>query len=1029
MFKKIRKIVWTIVCLFFFAGLSYTFVFAGETGRTVRVGVYPLEGFHSFDTSGNCSGYDVDYLKKISGYTGWSYEYVEASSWSEAIEMLRENKIDLLAPSQITAERLEEFGFSSFPIGKVYAAILTTKDNETVYEDYEAFNQMTFGIESGNTYAKIFEDYKALHGFEPKIVFFDNQKELEAALQNKEVDAIVANVMRASSDMKLLGKAGTAQYYYMYRKDDLKLGEELANALNQIEIADPDFQASLVTEYFPIYNEDPMTKEEIDFVKSLPTLRVGIWDDSRPISYVDEKTGKVTGMTVDLLNQISEASGISFEYVLVDRHHPNMVDFNEKQLDLMADVRSNSFTQKKYEGDLTISYVDTQAVLVSKKGEVPVGKAQKIAIPRCSDNLQSMLREFYPDYSYSYYSTVENAFKAVVEDRADFVIANQYIVDYELNKPVFENLQAVPNSGYDEPFSLMRIHGAEDSQLEAQSTLLISVLNKAIEQAGSSKVQQCIINYTTGMPYQLSFGEICYKYRIPLSVIGVLVVLICALAAHYVATRRRQMAVIRNTNTELESMNCQLEEALEDVNQASRAKSQFLAQMSHEIRTPMNAIIGLSTLIRSNLDDHIKVEDYLNKIDGSSRLLLGIINDVLDMSEIENGKLKIDCAPYDFKQAISNVCNMFYQQASQKNIQFQVHMKGVTREKIIGDELQQRLFRPFEQESASTARKHGGSGLGLAIAKELVECMNGTIQVESKPGTGTVFTVDLTFEAGEENEPVFQEEFSEIRVLVVDDDREACAYCEEILERIGVTHSSAYSGEDALEMLGEAEDQDKPFNLCLVDWKMPQMDGLELTEEIRSIFGDDAAIVVLTAYDLNEVMDRGKEAGANFFITKPLFQSEIYNVLMKIASGEKPVTEKKPEKQYHYEGKTILVVDDVALNLEVVVSLLKMTGANVVCAEDGRQALDMFVDNKVGTFDCIFMDINMPVMDGYEATKAIRSSEKADAGTVPIFAMTANAFSSDVTEALNAGMNGHIAKPVETGVLFQTLDEVFLKDA
>jgi CheY-like chemotaxis protein len=343
----------------------------------------------------------------------------------------------------------------------------------------------------------------------------------------------------------------------------------------------------------------------------------------------------------------------------------------------------------------------------------------------------------------------------------------------------------------------------------------------------------------------------------------------------------------------------------------------------------------------------------------------------------------------------------------------------------MSEEMLGRLFQPFEQESASTARKHGGSGLGLSIAKRLVEKMNGSIQVESVQEQGTTFTVDIPFGICEQSKYTSENDFADIKVLIVDDDEDACAYCGEILDRIGVKHDKADEGEQALEMLGEAEEQDEAYQMCLIDWKMPEMDGIELTKNIREIFGQDAVIIILTAYDLNEVEEKGIQAGADYFIAKPIFQSTIFNALMRIKSGKLVPDITKREGDHHYKGKKVLIAEDVALNMEVVVSLLKMVDIEVVCAEDGKQAVDLFRNNPVGSFDCIFMDINMPVMDGYEATKIIRNSEKKDAKTIPIYAMTANAFASDVTEALNAGMNGHIAKPIETAVLYKTLDTVF----
>lgn len=560
---------------------------------------------------------------------------------------------------------------------------------------------------------------------------------------------------------------------------------------------------------------------------------------------------------------------------------------------------------------------------------------------------------------------------------------------------------------------------------------------------------------------------------------GKVVAVISLLAAAFMAVVLMIMRAVyeRRKSVELEEKNQQLVKAVQAAQTASGAKSQFLAQMSHEIRTPMNAIIGLTTIAKSEIQNPEKIKEYLTKIDNSSRLLLGIINDILDMSAIERGKLKIGKEVFNFRKQLSSIVSVFYQQAKNKQITFRVHMNGVTEETLIGDELRvnqvmmnllsnavkftpsggcidfivtqtsrsldkvymrfevrdtgcgmsedmmKRLFSPFEQQDASTARKHGGSGLGLSITRHLVEMMGGTIRAESVQNQGSTFIVDLPFLSS--NEPLPQNDnFQDIRILVVDDEEDACQYCGILLDRLGVRYDYVTDGEAALEALGEAEDSGEPYTLCMVDWQMPSMDGLELTREIRSIFGDESVVVIVSAYDMNEIQEEGREAGVSYFVEKPMFQSSLFNVLQRVAGKGIEDKDKKPG-EYDFSGKHVLLAEDVELNREVAVKLLNMVGIEVSCAEDGYEAVEIYDKAPDGFFDCILMDINMPRMDGYEAVRAIRKSSKPDALTVPVFAMTANAFSEDVTAVMDAGMNGHIAKPIETEILYETLQEVF----
>ncbi len=500
--------------------------------------------------------------------------------------------------------------------------------------------------------------------------------------------------------------------------------------------------------------------------------------------------------------------------------------------------------------------------------------------------------------------------------------------------------------------------------------------------------------------------------------------------------------------------------------------------MSHEIRTPMNAIVGMTTLARSKVDQPEQTLDYLNKIEGASKVLLNIINDVLDMSAIESDKMHLANNPFNFKELINGITALYYGQCKTKEITFNVTLRDVTSVVLVGDSLRlnqillnllsnalkftprggtihldiaelsvkenqgyfeltvadsgcgmddamlHRLFKPFEQESATTAKEYGGSGLGLSITKNLVDMMHGTIRATSQKGEGTTFTVNLPFGIGESPTLESSDKFKSIRALVVDDDEDTRDYTAIVLDRIGIEHHSAPSGEEAVKMLEDAHAQGSGYDVCFLDWKMPGMDGITLTRHIRELYDEDTIIIIVSAYDLSEVAEEAKAAGANIFVTKPLFQSTVFDVLMGL-SGGKYKTISTEADTYNFTGKRVLLAEDNALNMEIATELLAMTGLKVDGVENGLEALKAFESSEVNTYDAILMDIQMPEMDGYEATTAIRKSAHPQGATIPILAMTANAFTEDVNMALGAGMNGHIAKPIDTEILYSTLSQCF----
>ena len=529
-------------------------------------------------------------------------------------------------------------------------------------------------------------------------------------------------------------------------------------------------------------------------------------------------------------------------------------------------------------------------------------------------------------------------------------------------------------------------------------------------------------------------------------------------------------------NDELKRQQKILQDALLVAQKANDAKRDFLSRMSHEIRTPMNAIIGMSAVAFNYLDDKKRTADCLSKITFSSKHLLMLLNDVLDMSKIENGKLNIRQELFDLKNLVTSLADINYGLATAKGLSFEIVISGFKDELLLGDSMRvnqillnllsnaikftpkggsvrleirmlrsasdkiwlrfivkdsgigmkkeflEHLYEPFEQADNGIARKYGGTGLGMAITKNLVAIMDGTIEVESQEGAGTTFMVDLPFGVSKVDKKTAAE-MEEMRVLVVDDDNDTCEHAVVLLKGMGVNVDWALNGFEAIEKVRSAcEDDGRCYDVCFIDWCMPELDGIETARRMRRYVGPDVLIIIISAYDWSGIEEQAKAAGVNAFIAKPFFASNLYNTLLTVS--------RKPElgfsavgnkETYDFGGKKVLLVEDNELNMEIASELLKFVNLQVEHAENGKVAVDIFRNSKEKEYALIFMDIQMPLMNGYDAARCIRSSEHPAAGTIPIIAMTANAFNDDVQAAFDAGLNGHLAKPIDVEVLYKTI--------
>ncbi|MBR2121451.1 MAG: response regulator [Lachnospiraceae bacterium] len=584
----------------------------------------------------------------------------------------------------------------------------------------------------------------------------------------------------------------------------------------------------------------------------------------------------------------------------------------------------------------------------------------------------------------------------------------------------------------------------------------------------NSRREECILAYT---PVAASGGW-TFIGIMPVKDLGVNTenwLLIGAVSAGLLILFILDMAVMLNFNKKLQA-------AAKEAAAASRAKTDFLSTMSHDIRTPMNAIIGLTTIAEKNLGDPEAVGENLRKISMASNHLLTLINDILDISKVESGKLNLSPLTFSIVETVENLVNLSQPMIKEKNIEFNFRTGRMEKEYFYADQLRlnqiyinilsnaikytepggrvsvdmreeespkpgcmrltyrvsdtgigmspefmANMYQPFLRQTDSRVNTIQGTGLGLAITKQMVDLMEGTIECQSEQGKGTTFTVilDLPIADRQRDDMVLDP----MDVLIVDDDEILLDTAVDTLESLGVTAERARSGMEAIGMITHRHQTGRDYDVVILDWKMPDVDGIETIHRIRTEADAKTPILLVSAYDWSDIEDMAKEAGANGFVSKPLFRSKLYDKINALLGTEAKSVE--PEDDYtDLQGMNILIAEDNDVNWEIISAMLAMFGITTERAENGRICVDMMSEAKEGSYDLIFMDIQMPEMNGLDATRNIRAMNDPWASSIPIVAMTADAFSENVAECLNAGMNGHIAKPIDIKLVIKEIRRI-----
>ena len=1047
---------------------------AAETAsaKVVRVGSFE-DTFNYVNEKGARKGYGYELLETLSGYAGWQFEYVTCD-WSDCFEKLKNGEIDIIGGISYTEDRTQEMLFSDEPMGvEKYYLYADLSRADISASDFKTLNGKKIGVLMGTEPEVMLAEWEEKYGLKTEHVNISNNEDVKQKLANHEIDCFVSleESFWAERGISTITRVGESGIYYAINKNRPDIKEELDDAMRALDEAVPFYTADLYKRYFSMDYTPILTGEEKAWLRKHGAIRMGFLASDSGVSTFDPATGEFTGVITDYIQFAADCLGnqeLEFQLVGYDSKEAELDALKSGEIDMIFHCDQNPNLAEEYHFACTNTTWTSNLMAVTNKQHFNENNVNRIAVPQNKLSLKKYLAFYYPQWEIVDCDTQEDAARLVKDGQADCFVTgisseNKYSKKYSFySVPLVNPVRScfAVNSG---------------------NRSLLSILNKTIKAMPVNMLAGALAMYkSSARKVTLSdfIKDNFFKVML-ISSIAVAVVLLTILMLLQKA--RKAEAAARKAASDTQELNAKLQVAVEKAESANRAKSTFLSNMSHDIRTPMNAIIGFTTLALSNIDDTDRVKDYLGKTLASSNHLLSLINDVLDMSRIESGKIHLEEVEVNLSDVLHDLKTIVSGQIYAKQLELYMDAMDVTDEDVYCDktrlnqillnllsnaikftpaggtvsvrvrqlagkvrgcgqyefrikdngigmsqEFAQKIFEPFERERTSTVSRIQGTGLGMAITKNIVDMMGGTIEVQTAQGKGTEFTVCVPMRAQTEQRPVEKiTELEGLKALVVDDDFNTCDSVTKMLVKVGMRAEWTLSGKEAVLRARQSIEMSDVYHAYIIDWRLPDMNGIEVTRQIRSLH-DDTPIIILTAYDWSDIEVEAKAAGVTAFCSKPMFMSDLRETLMS-ALGQKSADAVQgllPEKNADFKGKHILLVEDNALNREIAQEILREYGFLVDSAENGAVAVEKVSNAAPGSYDLVLMDVQMPIMDGYTATRKIRALDDPARAKLPILAMTANAFDEDRRNALESGMNGFLSKPIVIDDLVQELRKI-----
>lgn len=1051
--KRLLAAVFVLLCLTLFWNHA---VYADETGsrEVVKVGFFALNGYHMRAEDGTYSGYGYEFLRLAARYLDINYEYVGyEKSWEEMQQMLLDGEIDLLTSAQKTEERIALFDFSK-PIG-TSSLIVTVKNNNDliIAQAYHTYDGMRVGMLYGNSRNDEFAQFAQEKGFSYEPVYFSGCDELAEALQNGQVDALVTSSLRRTQKERMIENFASREYYVMVQKGNAKLLNQINYAIDQLNATEGDWKNTLNNKYYSHLEAKNLEFTDLEteiirqYASGEKTLTISCSVDRAPYSYVED--GMLKGIIPDYFQMLAEYAGLPYE-VLIPSTRAELRQWQEEgTADVFIDGRlSSEQWVESHDSAISVPYITMRLAMVTRRDFD--GTVRTLAVAE-NQGLSGIEEGLIKDAKQIMVSTREEGMQAVLDGKVDAAFVYLYTAQEFVNQ---DERGLLTYTALEEPVYEYQMVVTKDAP-----HALAGILSKCIYAMPSGTIENIASEYTS---YKAADVNVLTWIRIypVLSIMIFAVVFFMCLFAVLLYERQKAVKIEKQRSAELEKLNQQAQAA-------NKAKSDFLTNISHDIRTPMNAIVGIADLLEHEEGLSDKLYTYVQKMQLSSQHMLSLINNVLDMSKIEADEVVLNYEAVDLAKQIEQIDSIIRLQTEAKGQNFFIRTHGIAQEAFVGDSIRlrqillnllgnavkytqrggsivmditelactipnhaklcfeitdngcgmtteflQHLYEPFSRAEKSITNKVQGTGLGLTITKNIVDLMNGEISVESSVGKGTKFTVTLTL-------PMDKNPNDEIHadsILVFSADKDVRENLCSVFQKAGIRFLSAATEEEAEKLLKSSY-----ITILLVaDCFEKQI----LAAAIKRFKAAQKQLLIFCIDEAKEEQAILRQCGADGIISHPFFLSKLSRAVSLLRSSK----QREEENASVLKGMRFLCAEDNSLNAEILEDILKVHGADCTIYPNGVEIVKAFEAVKPGEYQAILMDVQMPHMNGYEATKAIRAGRNPLGRTIPIIAMTANAFSEDVQQSLACGMDVHISKPLDIALLERTMEEFLKKE-